>query len=73
MRQGICLSYCVALVLRGGPNRDLGGVPSIKEIFWPLTSKPGQGFTGYRDSALMVISVNGVILVLVDALGAPGR
>jgi hypothetical protein len=50
-----------------------GGVPSIKEIFWPLTSKPGQGFTGYRDSALMVIPVNGVILVLVDALGAPGR
>lgn len=51
----------------GGPN--LGGVLSIKEILWPLTSKPGQGFTGYQDSALMVISVNGVILVLVDALG----
>jgi len=44
------------------------GVMSIKNIFWPLTQKPGQVFTGYLDSVLMTIFVVGVILVLIDAV-----
>jgi carbon starvation protein len=43
------------------------GVLSIRNIFWPLTSKPGQVFTGYLDSTLMGIFIIGVILVLFDA------
>ena len=43
------------------------GVLSIKNIFWPLTSKPGQEFTGYLDSILMGIFILGVILVVFDA------
>ena len=43
------------------------GVLSIKNIFWPLTSKPGQQFTGYLDSILMGIFILGVILVVFDA------
>jgi len=43
------------------------GVLSIKNIFWPLTSKPGQVFTGYLDSILMSIFIAGVVLVLFDA------
>jgi carbon starvation protein len=35
------------------------GVLSIKNIFWPLTSKPGQVFTGYLDSILMSIFIAG--------------
>jgi hypothetical protein len=35
------------------------GVLSIKNIFWPLTSKPGQVFTGYLDSVLMSIFIAG--------------
>jgi hypothetical protein len=42
-------------------------VLSIQTIFWPLTSKPGQVFTGYLDSLLMSIFIVGVILVLFDA------
>jgi carbon starvation protein len=43
------------------------GVLSIKNIFWPLTSKPGQEFTGYLDSALMSMFIVGVVLVVCDA------
>ena len=44
------------------------GVLSIKNIFWPLTSKPGQVFTGYLDSVLMGIFIVGVVLVVFDAV-----
>jgi carbon starvation protein len=44
------------------------GVLSIKNIFWPLTSKPGQVFTGYLDSVLMSIFILGVVLVVFDAV-----
>jgi hypothetical protein len=44
------------------------GVLSIKNIFWPLTSKPGQVFTGYLDSILMSIFIAGVVLVVFDAV-----
>jgi len=40
------------------------GVLSIKNIFWPLTSKPGFRVQGYLDSTLMSIFVAGVVLVL---------
>jgi hypothetical protein len=43
------------------------GVLSIKDIFWPLTSKPGQVFTGYLDSLLMGVFIIGVVLVVFDA------
>jgi hypothetical protein len=44
------------------------GVLSIKNIVWPLTSKPGQEFTGYLDSVLMSIFIAGVVLVVFDAV-----
>jgi carbon starvation protein len=44
------------------------GVLSIKNIFWPLTSKPGQVFTGYLDTVLMTIFIVGVVLVVFDAV-----
>jgi len=44
------------------------GVLSIKNIFWPLTSKPGQVFTGYMDSVLMAIFIVGVIVVVFEAV-----
>jgi carbon starvation protein len=44
------------------------GVLSIKNIFWPLTSKPGQVFAGYLDSTLMAIFIIGVVLVVFDAV-----
>lgn len=44
------------------------GVLSIKNIFWPLTSKPGQVLTGYLDTALICIFIVGVILVVFDAV-----
>jgi carbon starvation protein len=44
------------------------GVLSIKNIFWPLTSKPGQELTGYLDSILMGIFIVGVVLVVHDAV-----
>jgi carbon starvation protein len=43
-------------------------VLSIKNIFWPLTLKPGQVFTGYLDSILMGIFIVGVVLVVFDAV-----
>jgi len=45
------------------------GVQSIRTIFWPLTAKPGQEFTGYLDSTLMAIFIVGVILVVANAVG----
>jgi carbon starvation protein len=51
-----------------GVTTITAGVLSIKNIFWPLTSKPGQVFTGYLDSTLMVIFVTGVVLVLLDSV-----
>jgi hypothetical protein len=43
-------------------------VLGIKNIFWPLTAKPGQVFTGYLDSILMTIFIVGVVLVVFDAV-----
>jgi carbon starvation protein len=44
------------------------GVLSIENIFWPLRLKPGQAFTGYLDTTLMIIFITGVVLVLADAV-----
>jgi len=43
------------------------GVLSIRDIFWPLTSKPEKAFQGYLDSALMCVFIVGVVIVLVQA------
>ena len=51
-----------------GVTTVTAGVLSIKNIFWPLTVKPGQVFTGYLDSILMTIFIAGVILVVFDAV-----
>lgn len=51
-----------------GVTTVTAGVLSIKNIFWPLTAKPGQVFTGYLDSILMAIFIAGVVLVLFDAV-----
>ncbi|HWR34316.1 MAG TPA: carbon starvation protein A [Clostridia bacterium] len=51
-----------------GVTTVTAGVLSIKNIFWPLTSKPGQVFTGYLDSILMSIFIIGVVLVVADAV-----
>jgi carbon starvation protein len=51
-----------------GVTTITAGVLSIKTIFWPLTAKPGQVFTGYLDSALMTIFILGVVLVVFDAV-----
>jgi carbon starvation protein len=50
-----------------GATTLTAGVLSIKNIFWPLTAKPGTVFTGYLDSVLMGIFVIGVVLVVCDA------
>jgi carbon starvation protein len=50
-----------------GVTTVTAGVLSIKNIFWPLTAKPGQVFTGYLDSVLMTIFITGVVLVVFDA------
>src|SRR5271157_4515333 len=51
-----------------GVTTVTAGVLSIKNIFWPLTSKPGQVFTGYLDTVLMSIFIAGVLLVVFDAV-----
>jgi carbon starvation protein len=51
-----------------GVTTVTAGVLSIKNIFWPLTTKPGQVFTGYLDSVLMCIFIAGVVLVVFDAV-----
>ena len=50
-----------------GATTLTAGVLSIKNIFWPLTAKPGMVFAGYLDSVLMSIFIVGVILVVCDA------
>ena len=50
-----------------GVTTVTAGVLSIRNIFWPLTHKPGQ-FQGYLDSTLMAIFIVGVILVVIDAV-----
>jgi carbon starvation protein len=50
-----------------GVTTVTAGVLSIRNIFWPLTSKPGLVFTGYLDSTLMAIFIVGVILVVFNA------
>jgi len=51
-----------------GVSTVTAGVLSIRNIFWPLTAKPGMEFTGYLDSLLMAIFIIGVILVLLEAV-----
>lgn len=51
-----------------GVTTVTAGVLGIRNIFWPLTFKPGQVFIGYLDSSLMAIFIIGVILVLFDAV-----
>jgi carbon starvation protein len=46
-----------------GVTTVAAGALSIKNIFWPLTSKPG-----YLDSTLMTIFIIGVVLVVFDAV-----
>lgn len=43
------------------------GVLTIRNILWPMRLKPGQAFTGYLDTALMVLFIGGVALVLIEA------
>lgn len=59
--------FTAAPMLFVGITTVTAGVLSIRTIFWPLTSKPGQVFTGYLDSTLMGIFIIGVVLVLFDA------
>jgi len=51
-----------------GVTTVTAGLLSIKNIFWPLTSKPGQHFTGYLDTTLMAIFIIGVVLVVFNAV-----
>ena len=51
-----------------GVTTIAAGVLSIRDIFWPLTAKPGQQFSGYLDSTLMAIFIAGVILVVFSAI-----
>jgi carbon starvation protein len=51
-----------------GVTTVTAGVLSIKNIFWPLTSTPGQVLTGYLDSTLTAIFIIGVVLVVFDAV-----
>src|ERR1039457_6216573 len=45
-----------------GVTTVTAGVLSIKNIFWPLISKPGQVLTGYLDSTLTAMFIIGVVL-----------
>jgi carbon starvation protein len=51
-----------------GVTTVTAGVASVKNIFWPLTSKPGQQLTGYLDSILTTIFITGVLLVVFGAV-----
>ncbi|HUE01932.1 MAG TPA: carbon starvation protein A [Bryobacteraceae bacterium] len=51
-----------------GVTTVTAGVLSVKNIFWPLTYKPGQELTGYLDSILTTIFIAGVLLVVSDAV-----
>ena len=51
-----------------GGTTVTAGVLSIKDIFWPLTSKTGQPMiAGYLDSCLMIVFIAGVVLVVFSA------
>ncbi|MGA2182742.1 MAG: carbon starvation protein A [Bryobacteraceae bacterium] len=50
-----------------GVTTIAAGVLSIRDIFWPLTAKPGQQITGYVDSTLLALFIAGVLLVVFDA------
>jgi len=56
-----------------GVTTVTAGVLSIRDIFWPLTARPGQAFTGYLDSTLMAIFIAGVILWCSTRPGAGSR
>jgi carbon starvation protein len=49
-----------------GTTTLTASVLSIKNIFWPLTAKPGFRVQVYLDSVLMAIFVTGVELVLLN-------
>jgi carbon starvation protein len=51
-----------------GVTTVTAGILSVKNIFWPLTSRPGQQLTGYLDSILTSIFIAGVILVVWGAV-----
>jgi carbon starvation protein len=51
-----------------GVTTVTAGVLSVKDIFWPLTARPGQQLTGYLDSILTTIFIAGVLLVAFGAL-----
>jgi hypothetical protein len=40
----------------------------VKNIFWPLTSRPGQQLTGYLDSILTAMFIAGVLLVVLGSI-----
>jgi len=51
-----------------GVTTIAAGMLSIRDIFWPLTTKPGQQLIGYVDSILMAVFIAGVLLVVGDAV-----
>jgi carbon starvation protein len=51
-----------------GVTTVTAGILSIKNLFWPLTAKPGQMLTGYLDSILTAVFIAGVILVIANAV-----
>ena len=80
----IALSVCTTFLINMGKGRYawitavpmclvgvttvIAGVLSIRNIFWPMTSNPGQEVTGYLDTSLMGIFIVGVVLVVIDAI-----
>jgi carbon starvation protein len=51
-----------------GVTTMAAGILSVKNIFWPLTSKTGHELTGYLDSILTTIFIAGVVLVVSGAV-----
>jgi carbon starvation protein len=51
-----------------GVTTVTAGILSVKNIFWPLTSQPGQELSGYLNSILTAIFIAGVVLVIFDAV-----
>jgi carbon starvation protein len=52
-----------------GTTTITAGILSVKNIFWPMTYRPGvqDRIVGYLDSVLMVIFIVGVVLVVFNA------
>jgi len=50
-----------------GVTTVTAGVLSVKDIFWPLTSQPGQQLTGYLNSFLTSFFIVGVLMVVANA------